>query len=93
MAKAGSSLSLPAWMVLILTICLLGMAAHFFIESMGSNGLFTDGLQIAGHYDDTFILISLPVSCLVGLLVKFTPAQTPAQRAFGVPILLPPPNC
>ena len=69
MARPGSSLSLPIWMVLILAVCLFSMATHFFLESMGVDGLFSQGPQIVGHYDDTFILGSLPISGMIGLLV------------------------
>jgi hypothetical protein len=80
-------------MVLILAVCLFSMATHFFLESMGVDGLFSQGPQIAGHYDDTFILGSLPISGMIGLLVRLISQQSPAQRSFGIPVPLPPPNC
>ncbi len=92
MARPGISHAFPVWMVLILTVCLFSMAAHFFIESTSVDGLFADGSQIAGHYDDTFILESLAIFGMTGLLVKLNTLPAPAQRSFGLPVLLPPPN-
>ncbi len=79
-------------MMLILVICLISLALHFFTESMGPQGLFSSASDAAGHYDDTFILICfsfLPASIL---FMKIRSEEISFQRSFGRPPLLPPPS-
>ncbi len=85
-------LSLPSWVALILLICLFSLAAHFFTESVGSEGLFSATSDIAGHFDDTFILVCFSLLPVCALLMTINPEETSFQQSFGQPPLNPPPN-
>ncbi len=79
-------------MTLILVLCLISLALHFFTESMGPQGLFSIASEAAGHYDDTFILTSFSLLSIYALLMKIHSEETACQKSFGRPPLLPPPN-
>jgi len=83
--------TLPLWMVLILVLCLISLAGHFLTESLGPQGMFS-ATEIGGHYDDNFVLFSMPRGQVDVLVIRISGDTTRHQKFFCLSPLLPPPN-
>ncbi len=79
-------------MLLILVLCLIGLGAHFAMESLGSESLISSSAEPAGHFDDLFVLVSLPLflASLIWIEAGFRPSLF--QQFTCRPPLLPPPD-
>ena len=84
----------PLWMVLLLLICLSGMAVHIYIESLDLTGQFASLAfnESSGHYDDHFVPqlhMTLPMD---NMILFLNPEPSLPRASLGVLPLLPPPN-
>ena len=79
-------------MILLLAVCLFGLATHLYAESLGISSLPTTSTDISGHSDDHFVPALLVMLQMDELLVTPAPAITLSRAIVSQPPLLPPPN-
>jgi hypothetical protein len=84
----------PLWMVLLLLICLSGMAVHFYVESLDFPGQHASPAhnESAGHCDDHFIQLTPAMFPMHNLVAVLTTETALPRASLGVLPLLPPPN-
>ena len=85
---------LPSWIVLVLLICLSGLAVHFYIESLGMFDLPVTHVlnECTGHCEDHFIPLVGNLLDVEDLVLSLMPYRLLLQASFDHPPLLPPPN-
>jgi hypothetical protein len=79
-------------MILLLAVCLFGLATHLYAESLGISNIPTTSTDNAGHSDDHFVPALLTILQMDELLVTAAPAMSLSLAFVSNPPLLPPPN-
>jgi hypothetical protein len=83
---------LPLLTILLLAVCLFGLATHLYAESLGISGMPSASTDNAGLSDDHFVPALLVTLQMDELLVTTAPTMALSRAIVSHPPLLPPPN-